>query len=165
MEKICSKIILKSPFEVFKKNKLSFFINLAGLVIGFTCVIVLFLWIQNEISYDRFHEHGNHIYQIIQESKTYPMDSDYAEIDIPNASVPVLIQEITEIVDAARIFSKNNCLVRFDDKKYHENNLYFVDPSFFKMFSFPFYISESIDALSNKHDIVISEKISQNNIR
>ncbi|HKK47007.1 MAG TPA: ABC transporter permease [Balneolaceae bacterium] len=143
------------------KYKIYSFINIIGLAVGMACVIIIMFWVLDELSYDRFHKHSEQIYQIIQENKRYPKDSDYAEEDIPNASTPVLVQNIPEILNAVRMYDRENCLVRYNDTKYYEDKLYLVDPSFFTIFSFPLVIGEPNQILSNKQNIVISERISQ----
>jgi putative ABC transport system permease protein len=48
------------------RNKIHSIINTAGLVIGLVCFILIMMWIRDELNYDKFHEHGEQIYQIIQ---------------------------------------------------------------------------------------------------
>jgi len=54
-------------FRNLVRNKIFSFINIIGLAIGLACSILIFLWVQDELSYDRFHEDGDRIYRIIQD--------------------------------------------------------------------------------------------------
>ena len=68
-----SAAMLKNYFKIAMRNirrhKGYSFINIAGLAIGIACTLLILLWIQDELSYDRFHEKGDNIYRIIVEDE------------------------------------------------------------------------------------------------
>ena len=75
------KNYLKIVLRNIRRHKAYSFINIAGLTIGMTCVVLLFLWIQDELSYDKFHEKIDDIYLV---SAHYKKEKD--ELQVP--SVP-----------------------------------------------------------------------------
>ena len=54
----------KTAVRGLLKNKTYSFLNIAGLAIGMACSIMILLWVQNELSYDRFHKNANEIYRV-----------------------------------------------------------------------------------------------------
>ena len=62
------KIInLKLGFRTLYRNKLYTLLNVLGLSIGMASAMLIFLWVQFQVSFDRFHENGDHIYRVIQD--------------------------------------------------------------------------------------------------
>ena len=64
------KNYLKIFMRNFQKYKGYSFINISGLTIGMTCTLLIFLWVQNELSFDRYHENSHRIYRINKKSHT-----------------------------------------------------------------------------------------------
>ena len=58
------KNYVKTALRAIKRHKGYSFINIFGLAIGMACCVLILLWVQNELSYDRFHEHSDRIYRI-----------------------------------------------------------------------------------------------------
>ncbi|WP_142683857.1 ABC transporter permease [Chitinophaga polysaccharea] len=117
------------------KSKFYTSINILGLTIGLTVGILILLWVQNEISYDRFHEKSRDIYMVtsntgsgnskVMSSATFAPLATFAKREIP------------DVKEAVRV--KNNwdfSLFQYKNNKYTEKKKCYVDPSFFTMFSF-----------------------------
>jgi len=62
---IMIKNYLKIALRTIKKHKVYSFINIAGLAVGITCCVFILLWVQDELSYDRFHENSKDIYRTV----------------------------------------------------------------------------------------------------
>jgi len=127
--------------------------NIASLAIGMACFIILALWIQDELSYDRFHENKDQIFRIAindtDNKKTY---------DTSWLLAPSLKANYPEIVDFCRIRFKNASLVQHEYLRYHEQRFYLADPSIFRIFTFPFIEGDPNTALSKLNYIVITEE-------
>ena len=61
---------IKIFFRNIKRQKSSFLINVIGLSTGLTCVLLIALWVSDELSIDKFHEHNPQLYQVIELAKT-----------------------------------------------------------------------------------------------
>ncbi len=61
------KNYIKIALRNIKRHKGYSLINIAGLAIGIACCILILLWVQDELSYDRFHENAGDIYRVIQD--------------------------------------------------------------------------------------------------
>jgi len=94
---------LKISFRSIKKHKGYSFINIFGLAAGMSCCLLILLWIQNELSYDRFHKNVDSIYRVRSNSNSQPaplapaLKEDYPEIQnavrFSNPEVTVLYQD------------------------------------------------------------------------
>jgi putative ABC transport system permease protein len=151
------KNYFKIAFRNIIKHTIHSFINISGLALGMACSILIFLWIQNELSFDKFHEYINDIYQV-------PTRQQYgSEIFIgsgaPPALGPALKNDYPEIVNSARIrVGRCELLVQYDGKHFMEQ-IQMADMSLFDIFTLPFVKGSHKYISSDPHVIVITEKI------
>jgi len=149
------KNYLKIALRNIKGYKVYSFINIAGLTIGMAACILILLWVQDEMSYDRFHKNASHLYRVFAEF-TYH-NENWAVTPIPLA--PAAKAEFPEIVDAVR-YRPASSLIEKDEKKFNERGA-FVDPTFLTTFSFTLTKGAAETALANPFSIVISEKMAE----
>jgi putative ABC transport system permease protein len=151
------KSYLKLALRGIKRHKGYSFINIAGLAIGMACTILILLWIQDELSYDRFHEKKDNIYRIIVQDE----QGFKAAGTCPIPLAPHLKQRYPEVLGSARFcdgFQK--FLVEHEDKVFSEE-IGIADPSFFEIFSFPFIKGDPKTALNNPHSLILTEKMAR----
>lgn len=124
---------LKIALRNIKKYMTYSFINITGLAIGMACVILILLFIQDELSYDRFHEKADRIYRVV-DSFNVPggFERDFAFTSAPFA--PTLKQDFPEVEDAVRLLTRRH-MVTYDDKKYFEDFLFYADASVGSIFA------------------------------
>lgn len=153
------KYYFKIALRNFKRNKGYSFINISGLAVGIACCILILLWVQDELSYDRFHEKGNRIFKVTIESHLPNGKIDpFTHTQFPLA--PALKEKYPEIVNSTRIFQAK-VLVKHESKAFNDERFFFSDPSFFEMFTFPLVNGSQETALSGINSIVITENIAQ----
>jgi putative ABC transport system permease protein len=146
---------LKIAARNIKKYKTYSFINITGLAIGMACVILILLFIQDELSYDRFHEKADRIYRIVDSfDVSGGFERDFAFTSAPFA--PTLKQDFPEVEDAVRLLTRRH-MVTYEDKKYFEDFLFYADASVFNIFTFPLVVGSPETALAAPNTIVISE--------
>jgi putative ABC transport system permease protein len=143
--------------RLIKKNKLYSFINIFGLAIGLAACILILLWVNDELSFDRFHTKADQIYKVV--CSDLLSDEKYA-VTTP-ALGPAMEQEYPEILRATRYFEMDNLVVKAGDIKSLEDGIAFVDPSFLEMFSFPMIKGNPQTALSDPFSIVLTESQAQ----
>lgn len=143
----------KSAVRNLKKHKSYSLINLAGLTIGMACFILIALWVGNELSYDKFHEHKGRLFRVVNKfpSGQYSASHTYA-------IYPYLKDNYPEVQEVSRVWPWHRSLVKYGDKRFEENGYYLTDPGFFKMFSFPFIHGNPEIALGDKNSIVLTQK-------
>jgi len=145
----------KITFRNLKKHKFYSFINITGLAIGIACCLIIFLWIQNELGYDRFHKNAGELYRIVQES---PQGGRiFRFTSTPSGLGPLLKEQYPEIVDSAR-HTPTRWDIGREDIHFRES-VALVDDSFLKMFSFPLLEGMPQAALEDPYSIVISEEM------
>jgi ABC-type antimicrobial peptide transport system permease subunit len=155
------KNYLKISLRNIKTHKVYSFINITGLAIGIACCILIILWVQDELNYDRFHKNADNTYMV-------PLtihSSDGRTTTIQNSAGPLgneLKENFPEIKNYVRFtIFPSEFLVQYDDRKFREKNIYMVDSSFFEIFSFPLIRGNPQTALSNPYSIVITRRMAE----
>ena len=152
------KNYLKVVLRNIKRHPGYSFINITGLAIGMACCILIMLWVQDELSYDTFHENKDTLYRVITQDPD--AKGDLGNSTIPYALVPILKTEFPEIANFTRyqdLSWRLNSSFAYQEKKFYEPNFFLADPSFFEMFRFPFIKGDPATALQDPHSIVFTE--------
>ena len=150
---------LKIALRNLRKYKGYSFINISGLAVGLACSILMFLWIHDELSFDRFHENSNELYRVITKIPTSNEITHSART--ANAVGPALVEQYPDIVNYTRYQCFEETLVEANGKSYLCNYFAFADPSFFEMFSFSFIKGDPKSAFNDKFSIVITESMAR----
>jgi predicted permease len=153
------KNYLKIALRNIKRHKGYSFINITGLAIGLACCLLITIWVLDELSYDRFHENASDLYRV--EENQYYSSGVYHVNVTPYPLAPALKKDIPEIIEATRYIWSRNILIRYGEKSFFEDDICFVDPSFFHMFTFPFIKGDRNTALNDPDSIVITEKMAE----
>ena len=131
-------------------------INILGLATGLACTFLILLWVQDELSYDRFHEHTDRLYRV-EENQHYSGSVYHVNVT-PYPSGPVWKEEIPEIEDVCRHQWPPGMMFRYGENAFNETGTVAVDPSFLTMFSFPLISGDINTALSEPHNAVLTEE-------
>jgi putative ABC transport system permease protein len=142
-----------------KKHKWYSFINIAGLALGIACCILMLLWVRYEFSFDRFHENADEIYRIISEVPTGNQIIQNART--PNPIGSTLKDEYPEVVNFTMTQGVEGWLVRYGEKQFVNDKIAMANPSFFKMFTFPFVKGDPGIAFNEPHSLVITERMAK----
>ncbi|MEO8713358.1 MAG: ABC transporter permease, partial [Parafilimonas sp.] len=117
------------------KNKGFSFIKIFSLTVGLVAAIFIFLWVVDEMSFDKFHANANNIYRVMT-NNTYP-DGRIETYPATSALLKDAIKaEIPEADKIALLSMETGALVRFEGNSFNEQGL-FADSSLFSIFSFP----------------------------
>jgi putative ABC transport system permease protein len=129
------------------------FINIAGLAVGITCALLIWLWVQDELGFDRFHRDARAIFRV--ETRA-PWDPGTVSIGTPYPLGPALAAELPDIADVSRVGRPGTLLVKAGEKSSYEFSLLAVDPAFLRLFNFPLERGDAGTALSQPLSVVIS---------
>ena len=143
-----------------RKHTLHSVINITGLSIGMAVCLLIFLWVQNEFAYDRFHSNKDEISQVYSEMLYSSGDSQL----IMGSYYPlakVLKKECPEVREAVRYESAQGLLLSHGEKQFTNDAVGLADPSFFEIFSFPFIQGNPATALAENYSIVLTEKMAK----
>lgn len=141
------------------RNKLYSTLNIMGLVIGITSAIFIYLFIQNELSYDMFHEKGDRIYKVHRQMER-PEGTELVGI----TSAPFksgLENEFPEMIEMAATLGPGDGVVSIDNQNFMESRLYMADENFFQMFSLPFLAGDPRTALIEPYTVVLSKETAE----
>lgn len=147
------KSYLTIAWRNLMKNKVFSFINITGLTIGITVCMLIFLFIMNEFSVDKFHKNGKQIYRVMR-------GYDKSKAKVPYLSgpyAPALLNDFPgEIKKAVRVGTGNG-LISFDNRAFNEKRVYVADEDFFSLFSFPLLQGNPETVLKNPGSVVLTE--------
>src|SRR5678816_4844470 len=139
------KNYLKTAWRNLMKNKMFSFINILGLTIGITVCMMIFLFIMNEFSVDRFHKKGKNIYRVM---RGYDASKDPAPWLSGPYATALLNDFPGEIKKAVRIMPSND-LISFGNTSFNEKKVYLADADFFSLFSFPLLRGDASSVLKD----------------
>ncbi len=149
---------LKIALRNLLRNKAFSFINITGLSIGLACCMLIFLYTKDEVSFDRFHEKKDNLYQLTCKE----IDSQGKQANYGIAAMvqgPSFKREIPEIEACVRV-QDNNYIVKKGNETFYEDAVW-VDDNFFSVFSFPLIKGNPKTVLSDIHSIVLTEEMAE----
>jgi putative ABC transport system permease protein len=150
---------LKVALRNLLKTKVYSAINIFGLAIGFACCMTIGLYIQNELSYDKFHQSGKDIYRIVAKQNMSGQEYDVATSPGPLAAA--LQADFGEISRTCRLRRLGNRMFKFQNQVIESDNAHAADNSLFSMMDFKLVIGDKNTALTNVNEIVITESIAE----
>ena len=154
------KNYLKIALRNIKKHKGYSLINVTGLAIGIAVCLFILLWVQDELSFDRFHANIDNLFRLT-EDQIYTDGTIFPVAVTPELLGPGLKADYPEVVEFARFRILSSVLVSTGDKEFYENGFACADPAFFQMFTFPLLKGSSGTILSDMGKVVISEEIAE----
>jgi putative ABC transport system permease protein len=142
----------------FRRYKTSFIVNVVGLSTGLTCVLLIGLWISDEMAMDRFHVNKDRLYQVCE--NVTQNGGVITRLSTSGPTAEALLAEYPEVEMA--IMSKMEWIetqvLTVGETNIKARELY-ADTDFFRMFSFPLAHGNPATALKDKSGIVISEDV------
>ncbi|HUU05617.1 MAG TPA: ABC transporter permease [Patescibacteria group bacterium] len=152
------KNYLKAAWRSILKQRGYSFINVFGLASGMACCIFLLLWVQDELSYDRFHENAARIFRV--EAAAGAAGGERLA-EVPCALAPAVGAAIPEVEHVTRVFDHETMRLQHGEHSFYEGNVSLVDPSFFQIFSFPLLEGEARTVLSQPYSMVLAKKTAE----
>ncbi len=149
-------------FRKLWKSKGLSFINIFGLATGMACTLMIFLFVKDELQYDRHHADADRIHRVVKDF----INDDGSRI--PDATTPgplafAMQEEIPEVESVTRLHPDwgGNNVLEYGDKKFTETKVWRVDSSFFEVFSIHFIKGDERTALIDKKSVVLTESTAQ----
>ena len=144
------------------RNKTFSAINILGLAIGMASCILILLYVQDELSYDQHHEHADRIYRVAVKAKIGGVMRQSPVTSLPMG--PALVKDYPEVIEAVRFYGGDAPRMLVGDQYDHffyEDDLWFTDPNFFKVFDFPLSQGDPETAFLEPYSVVITEAVAQ----
>jgi putative ABC transport system permease protein len=151
--------MLKNFFKIALRNivrhKAYSMINISGLAVGMACSILILLWVQNELSYDRFHKNASRICRLV-------CDVNGFKAAITPPGLPEgLIQQIPAIKSFVRVSTPTTVLFETGNRKFEEKKTFYADSSFLDFFSFPLVEGDPATALQHIDGVLITQDMAK----
>jgi len=150
-----NEIYFKIALRNIKRHSVHSILNISGMTIGLACAILILLWVQDELSYDRHFEHADDLYRVIEKQNS-PGGEVTLFAPTLSAVAPALKNEYPEIIRSSRIMHTPLTLKKGDE--FIEETVVAVDKDFFKMFNIRFVHGDINTAFNDPHNIVITEE-------
>ena len=153
------KNYFKTAFRNLLQNKVYSFINIAGLSLGLACVMLIILYVKDEVSYDRFHKNAGQVFQVVR--KLVNNDGSYFASDAYTGypQGPGFATSIPEINGFTRLQNGQRDMKKGTDVQ--SQPVLYVDSNFLSIFSFPLLEGNPKTALLQRHSIVITEEMAK----
>lgn len=150
---------LKTAWRNIRKNKLFSFINILGLSIGIATCFIIMLYVQDELSYDRFNKNADNIARVV-----FHADINGGKID-ESVSMPPVAQtmkrDFPEVEDATRILSFGTPKIIYSNTVFKDDRFALVDPNFFSIFTLPMIKGDAKTALAQPGGIVLTQETAE----
>lgn len=152
------KNYFKTAFRNLWKNKIYGSLNVFGLAIGIACAGLIFLWVEDEFSYNYNHVKKDQLYKILEnqpfEGKTYTFSAT------PGLLAEAMKKEFPGIKNSCRLTWEEYTLFNLGEKSIYERGNY-ADSSIFSMFTIPFVQGKKETVFQQLHSLAISEKMAK----
>ena len=129
-------------------------INILGLAIGMASCILILIWVQDELSFDRHFPNAKNIYRVAVKGIVGEQEMNGAQTSSLMAAT--LVNEYPEVLSATRMQHTPNMLIRYEDRTFNENNFMWVDSNFFDIFQIPLVYGNQKTALKDDHTVVMT---------
>jgi ABC-type antimicrobial peptide transport system permease subunit len=157
---------LKIAFRNLIHRRTFSLINIMGLALGITAVILILLWVQDEVSYDRFHANGKDICKVYLSGFT-----GNEKITVDHTFGPMaadMRSRYPEVINATRYHKIEEARVRAGagkesstDRLFMERNMAAADPAFLEMFTFPLVKGDPATALASPYSVLLTENMAE----
>lgn len=150
--------MIKNYFKIairnLVKNKVFSAINVFGLSVGFTCCLLIVLYIQHELSFDKFHTNAARIARVTMDYNNGDAQNKVATTGTKIG--PQFTRTFAEVETYTRTL-KYSRVLKYQDKLFEEKNFLYADSAFFSMFSFPLISGNPAMALDGPEKIVLTQ--------
>lgn len=154
------KNYFKIAFRSLLKSKGTSIINVLGLSIGMACCIIIFLFVQNELSYDRFHSKSDNIFRVLTIDEALGVSSSLVGITLP-ALGEAMENQFPEVVNKVRMLTQGRQLVNYEQQGFYTEHFVYAEPSLFDVFDFKLIDGDTEAALSAPNTVVFTESMAK----
>jgi len=152
------KNYLKIALRNFRSQKLFSLINVFGLALGMACTILIYSFIESEVSYDKFFNNSDRIYRARLHAKMG--ESEFNMANSPAVLAGTLLEEFPQIDNVTRLVKIDPVYFKNNDDVIKEEHLIYADSSFFSIFSVEMIQGDPVTALNSPNSIVLTEESS-----
>jgi len=146
---------LKVAYRSMMRHKFYTFLNLSGLAVSITACILITVFVQNELSYDKYHQDSQRIYRIASYLKFG--DNEFRFPATPAPMAETLKSEYPEVIASGRSHGNFSVLMERDGRFYDQENITYADQGLFEVLSFNVLLGDPEHLLDEPNTVVITE--------
>ena len=154
------KNYLKIAWRTLGRNKSNALINVLGLAIGMACAVLILLFVQDELSYDAFHQKRDRIFRIAGEYDQGGTSRNRSAMTTYRMK-PWLDASFPDIKNVVRLDPRSTGVVKLDDQLFQESNVLYADEKFFELFTYTWLQGDPATALAEPNTLVLSHSAAQ----
>ncbi|NKB72427.1 MAG: FtsX-like permease family protein [Candidatus Latescibacteria bacterium] len=140
------------------RNKIYSLINILGLAVGLAVCLSIFLYVQDQLSFDQYHQRVDRIYRLVSNLQTPDRLFHFAVA--PHSLAPVLETDFPHVQHTVR-FEPSEGLIRHGTEQFQENRVFYADQSVFAVFTFPLLQGDPQTALEKPYSAVITQAVAK----
>ena len=154
------KNYLKTAFRNIWRDKGYTFINVMGLSIGMAACIFIFIYIFNELKYDKWFDDHDRIFRVVVDGR---ISDDFFQVAVTSGPLAWnMKKDYPEIESVTRVHrSSGEVFLHYGDRTLYTRGLYYVDSTFFDVFSFPMLQGDPSRALDEPNSLVLSKEMAE----
>ena len=149
---------IKIAWRNLMKNKTYSLLNIVGLAAGLTCFSLIALWVNDELSFDRFNTKADRIVRLVGQAKTESGTTESAVSSAPMAAA--LMKDYPEVEEAVRLDLREE-IIQLKQEQVLQPGILLTDPSFFKVFSYSLSKGDINTVLNKPYSIVLTESLAK----
>lgn len=150
------KIALRNLF----RHKIYSVINIFGLAVGLACFLMISVFILYELSYDRHHEKADRIYRV---TRDWVNEDGKVSLHLGHVAPPfgpLIKNDFPDVEEVVRTLDAG-FLMRYEDKVFNEESMFFAEPGIFQVFTLPLKVGNPATALAEPNTIVLTEEMAR----
>lgn len=152
---------LKIAVRHLLRNKLTGLINIFGLSLGMTCCLLIYLYVQDELSFDQHHQKGEQIYRVVLEQFDTDRSNSRTWASVSAGYGQRLKNTFPAIKSSVRFWPWSFPIISNGEHKFMEGGFMFVEPAVFDIFSHSFIAGDPSTALIEPNTVVLTKSIAE----
>jgi putative ABC transport system permease protein len=154
------KNYIKIALRSLLKSRGTSVINIVGLSIGMACCIIIFLFVQNEMGYDKFHSKADNIFRVLTIDEALGVSSNLVGITLP-ALGEAMDNDFPEVVQRVRMIPQGRQLINYEQQGFYTEHFAYAEPTLFSMFDFNLIDGDTEKALTEPNTVVMSQAMAE----
>jgi putative ABC transport system permease protein len=147
---------LRTSLRILWRNRFTTFINICGLSAGIASCLLIYMYVQNELSYDSHHEKKDRIYRVVSDLNIGEEEKSGMSSFALSSTIK---QDYPEVEEAIRVMPVGKQTMWVDDRPFQFNDNLMSDTGFFELFDYDFILGDPATALKEPQSVVITDEV------
>ena len=154
------KSYLKVAFRNLWKYKGFSSINIAGLAIGLAACLLILQYVSFKLSYDQFNRNVKTVYRVVNDRYQQGKLIQHGTITYSGVG-KAMNDDYEEVVQNTKMVPSGEVIVTYKEKRLAEDSVFYVENSFFSLFSYPLIAGDARSVFKDPHAVILSERLAR----